>query len=163
MVMSSQVKFRTEPIPEDVENVRELVVSTSFFQDYEIPVAVELVEERLAKGLESGYLFIFAEIDGKTVAYACFGEIPCTKGSYDFYWMATHIDYQRKGIGKQLMRGVEEQVKSLGGRAIYIETSSKEQYAPTRKLYENYGYNLDAVFKDFYEIGDDKCVYTLGV
>ncbi|MDD4384677.1 MAG: GNAT family N-acetyltransferase [Bacteroidales bacterium] len=158
--MSNHIVFRTEPIPEDIENIRRIVVSTSFFQDHEIPVAVELVEERLAKGLESGYLFIFAEIDGETIAYACFGEIACTKGSYDFYWMATHIDYQRKGIGKQLMDGVQEQVKNLGGRVIYIETSSKEQYVPTRKLYENYGYKLEAVFKDFYDIGDDKCVYS---
>ncbi|MDD3891005.1 MAG: GNAT family N-acetyltransferase, partial [Bacteroidales bacterium] len=112
-------------------------------------------------GLESGYHFIFVDIDGKTLAYACFGEIPCTKGSYDFYWLVTHKNYQGKGIGKLLMAEVQQQVKNFGGRVIYIETSSKPQYEPTRRFYENYGCELEAVLKDFYDIGDDKCIYRL--
>ncbi len=159
--MSSHISFRTVPTPKDIENVKRIVESTSFFQEHEIPVAVELVEERLAKGLESGYHFIFVDIDGKTLAYACFGEIPCTKGSYDFYWLVTHKNYQGKGIGKQLMAEVQRQVKSIGGRVIYIETSSKAQYEPTRKFYEKYGCEIEAVLKDFYDIGDDKCIYRL--
>lgn len=159
--MSHHISFRTDPTPKDIENVRGIVESTSFFQIHEIPVAVELVEERLAKGLESGYHFIFAEIEGKTIAYACYGEIPCTKGSYDLYWIATHNEHRGKGIGKKLMKEIENQIKSIGGRVIYIETSSKVQYEPTRKFYENYGCELEAVLKDFYNIGDDKCIYRL--
>jgi GNAT superfamily N-acetyltransferase len=159
--MSHNIIFRVDPIPADIENVRQILESTSFFQDHEIPVAVELVEERLAKGMQSGYYFVFAEIDGKTVAYACFGEIPCTKGSYDLYWIATHNDYRGKGVGKLIMAEVQRQTKSLGGRVIYIETSSKAQYEPTRKFYENYGCDVEAVLKDFYDTGDHKYIYKL--
>ena len=157
--MQQDLIFRYEPTMKDVESVKEIVTSTNFFQDHEIPVAVELVEERLQKGLESGYHFIFASIGGKTIAYACYGEIPCTKGSYDLYWIATHNDYRGKCIGKELMAEVERQIKGIGGRVIYIETSSKAHYEPTRKFYEDYGCVTEAVLKDFYDFGDDKIIY----
>ena len=153
--------FRFEPTIADIENVREIITSTSFFQTHEIPVAVELVEERLSKGVESGYHFIFVETEGKTVAYACFGEIPCTKGSFDLYWIATHNEYRGKGIGKMLMAEVESHIKGIGGRVIYIETSSKAQYEPTRKFYENYGCKTEAVLKNFYDLNDSKHIYSI--
>lgn len=159
--MQKDLIFRFDPTNADIENIREIVTSTNFFHDHEIPVAVELVEERLEKGVESGYHFIFADTDGKTIAYACYGEIPCTKGSYDLYWIATHNDYRGKGIGKTLMAEVERHIKGIGGRVIYIETSSKKMYEPTQKFYENYGCTTDAILKDFYDIGDNKIIYCL--
>jgi hypothetical protein len=59
------------------------------------------------------------------------------------------------------MAEVQRQTKSLGGRVIYIETSSKAQYEPTRKFYENYGCDVEAVLKDFYDTGDHKYIYKL--
>lgn len=161
--MISSLIYRTEPKTEDIENIREIIASTGFFQDHEVPVAVELVEERLQKGLESGYLFIFAEVDGKTIAYSCFGEIPCTKGSYDLYWIATHNDFRGKGIGKKLLAETVKAISAIGGRSIYIETSSKALYEPTRKFYENYGCSTEAILKDFYAPNDHKYIYKLSV
>jgi ribosomal protein S18 acetylase RimI-like enzyme len=157
------ITHRTEPKAEDIENIREIVTSTGFFHDHEIPVAVELVEERLKKGLDSGYFFIFSELEGKTIAYSCFGEIPCTKGSYDLYWIATHNDFRGKGIGKKLMAETMKAIKELGGRSVYIETSSKTLYEPTRKFYENYGCSTEAILKDFYDTNDHKYIYKLSV
>lgn len=157
------IVYRNEPQETDIENVREIITSTGFFYDHEIPVAVELVEERLQKGLDSGYFFIFAELDGKTIAYSCFGEIPCTKGSYDLYWIATHNDYRGKGIGKKLLAETVKAIAEVGGRSIYIETSSKKMYEPTRYFYENYGCTTEAILKDFYDTNDHKYIYKLTV
>jgi ribosomal protein S18 acetylase RimI-like enzyme len=137
-----------------------IVTSTGFFRDDEIPVAAELAEERLEKGTASGYEFLFAEIAGETVAYSCYGLIPCTLHSYDLYWIATHLDYMNRGIGKRLLQETEKAIFSSGGHAIYVETSSKEQYAPTRAFYENNHYLLQARFENFYAPGDDKLVYV---
>lgn len=158
--MNKQLKFRTEALQSDPEAVNEIVASTGFFHDYEIPVAVELVEERLTKGIESGYHFIFAEMEGKTIAYSCFGEIPCTSGSYDLYWIATHNQYRGKGIGKAVLLETEKAIKGLQGRGIYVETASQEKYAPTRYFYESNQYILEARIKDFYSKGDDKMLYV---
>jgi len=53
-----QITWREEPRPSDRKRVREIVVSSGFFSEAEIEVAVELVQERLNKGIESGYYFL---------------------------------------------------------------------------------------------------------
>ena len=72
------VTLRYETIASDLATVRDIVTSTGFFHDHEVDVAVELVEERLRRGDASGYYFAFVEVDGRTVAYSCFGPIACT-------------------------------------------------------------------------------------
>lgn len=154
------VTYRTEPIFSDIEAVRDIVTSSGFFLEHEIPVAVELVQERLDKGLESEYYFVFAEIEGKPVAYACFGPIPCTINNFDLYWIAAHNSMRGKGIGSELIKKVEEYVKEMGGRSIYIETSGKAQYVPTRKFYDHNGYIMEATLKNYYDLNDDKVIYS---
>ena len=156
----SQIVFREKVKPEDIEHVREIVVSTGFFYDFEIPVAVELVEDRLAEGEESGYFFIFAEVEGKTVSYSCYGPIAGTDAGYDLYWIVTHNDYRGLGIGKKLLDETHRVVKNAGGRYIIAETSSLEKYTPTRLFYEKNNYDKEAIIKDFYMINDDKVVYV---
>jgi ribosomal protein S18 acetylase RimI-like enzyme len=157
---SSQIVFREKVKPEDIEHVREIVVSTGFFYDFEIPVAVELVEEGVEEGEDSGYFFIFAEVDGKTVSYSCYGPIAGTDAGYDLYWIVTHNDYRGSGIGKQLLDETHRIVKSRGGRYIIAETSSLEKYTPTRQFYEKNNYDKEAIIKDFYLTGDDKVIYV---
>ncbi len=145
--------------PEDPENVKKIVSSTGFFNDEEVDIAVELAEERLSKGLESGYHFLFLEIDDKTVGYSCFGPIPATKFSYDLYWIAVHKDNQNLGLGKILLNESEIAISKLGGNRIYVETSGREQYISTRKFYIACDYKEEAVLEDFYAPGDAKYLY----
>jgi GNAT superfamily N-acetyltransferase len=155
--------FRTEVIPSDVETVREMLVSTGFFRDDEIPVAASMVEERLRDGKACSYEFIFLEMDGKPVAYTNFGLIPCSLLSYDLYWIATHNDYRGKGLGSVLLKETENVISGMGGRAVYIETSSKEIYVPTQRFYLKNNYILKAQFEDFYDYKDDKMVYVKNI
>lgn len=155
------VTFRSTPTPADKDSIREILSSSGFFHDFEIDVAIELVEEALTKGTtESGYHFVFADHMGTTISYACFGPIPCTRHSFDLYWIGTHQDYRGKGLGKQVLQRVENKVKQLNGRKIYIETSSKPMYVPTRQFYLSNGYENEAILKNFYDEGDDKVVYS---
>ncbi len=154
-----ELTFRTHLLQSDAEEVRRLVASSGFFRDDEVPVAVELVTETLEKGAASGYSFIFAESGGGTVGYACFGLIPCTLSSYDLYWIVVDNSCRGQGIGVELMRRVEAAVEQLGGRRIYIETSTRELYTPTRRFYEKCGYRIVATFPDFYADGDGKDVF----
>jgi ribosomal protein S18 acetylase RimI-like enzyme len=154
------VAFRDAVRKSDIETVREIVEATEYFNASEVPVAVELVQENLAKGeAASGYSFIFADRDGRTVGYICYGLIPCTVSSYNLYWLAVLPDTQGEGIGKALMREAERRIREAGGTRIYIDTSYKAQYEDTRGFYEFLGYELDALLKDFYAPGDDKVIY----
>jgi ribosomal protein S18 acetylase RimI-like enzyme len=160
MKVTDHIILRREVLPGDPETIQSIVRSTGFFREDEIRVAAELAEERLQKGPASGYEFIFAETGGKTVAYSCYGLIPCTLHSFDLYWIATHQEYMNRGIGKYLLQETETSIFLLGGNGIYVETSSIEKYAPTRAFYEKNQYILKAVFENFYAPDDHKFVYV---
>jgi len=151
--------FRKMVVPSDIMSVTQILKSTGFFKPYEIDVAIELIEDRLKNGEGCGYQFYFLEIEGRTVAYGCYGEIPCTIKNYDLYWLAVDNNLRGNGLGRMLLEKIEDDIKAHGGRGIYIETSNKEQYAPTVVFYEKCKYQQIAVYKDFYDINDNKAVY----
>ena len=155
--------FREEVKPQDCEHVRRIVSSSGFFSPEEILVAVELVQERLDKGFPSGYHFLFAETDGSPVGYTCFGPIACTKASYDLYWIAVANDFRSLGIGRELLLRSLRVMESLGGVRVYIETSSRVQYDPTRSFYRHFDFEEEAVLKDFYSLGDHKVIYVRAI
>lgn len=140
-------------------SIRGILESTGFFYDFEIDTAMELVEEKLTRGEESGYSFIIAEKESKTIAFACFGKTPCTVSSYDLYWMAVHNDQKGGGIGKELMKLVEEKIAESGGKNIWIETSSRALYEPTRMFYLKTGSEFIAELPNFYGENDNKIIY----
>jgi ribosomal protein S18 acetylase RimI-like enzyme len=154
------ITYREHVIDNDVKSVREIIASSGFFYATEADVAVELVEERLKKGIRSGYYFLFAEQAGRVIGYTCFGPIACTVASYDLYWIAVHNDFRGQGIGKALMEKTEEAIAKYGGTRIYIETAFRKQYEPTRMFYLACGYREEAVLEDFYAPGDGKVIYV---
>jgi GNAT superfamily N-acetyltransferase len=154
------ITFRTMPGKRDINRVMEIVESTKFFYDHEVEIAVELVTERLSQGESTGYYFVFAEVDGITVAYSCFGPITMSKTSFDLYWIVTHNDYRGKGIGKKLLEETCKEAKNMGCSIIIAETSGLPHYSPTRAFYDNNKFLLEARLKDFYAMGDDKLFYT---
>jgi GNAT superfamily N-acetyltransferase len=154
------ITFRSVPEKRDIKRVLEIVESTGFFYDHEVEIAAELVAERLANGESTGYYFVFAEVDGITVAYSCFGPISMSKTCFDLYWIVTHNDYRGKGIGRKLLEETYSQAKNMGCKIIIAETSGLEHYSPTRAFYNSNKFELEARIKNFYDEGDDKLFYT---
>jgi D-alanine-D-alanine ligase len=159
--LSPTLAFRTEPRPGDEARVRELVAGTGFFSADEVAVAGELVEDRLAKGAASDYSFLFADgPDGGMVGYSCFGPIALTQASWDLYWIAVDAGLQGRGLGRAVLAESERRIAALGGRRVYVETSSRPQYEPTRSFYERCDYEVGAVLDDFYAPGDGKVIFV---
>ena len=154
------LELRYEVRPEDREVVRQLVASTGVFSPVEIDVAVELVDDRLKRGAASDYHFVFADQDGRTVGYTCYGPIALTAASYDLYWIAVDKAMHGRKFGRVLLERTEELIRERGGRQVYIETSNRSDYEPTRGFYLRCGYSQDALLKDFYATGDDKVIYV---
>lgn len=153
------LSWRLNPVPEDVERIRRLVHLTGFFNDEEVAVAAELVEESLTKGDAGGYYFVLAEQYGRLAGYTCYGPIPGTRNSYDLYWIAVHPDFQRKGLGRRLLEKTEKRCRKAGANRIYVDTSQRDQYIGSRAFYENNGYRLESILKDFYAPDDGKVIY----
>ncbi|MBP9023386.1 MAG: GNAT family N-acetyltransferase [Spirochaetes bacterium] len=154
------INFRYRADEADIENVRRIVSSSSFFNSDEIDIAVELVVDNYEKNDKSDYRFIFADEAGFTAGYSCFGHIGGTESSYDLYWIAVDESLRGKGTGKKLLEETVSALKALGGGRLYAETSSKEQYAPTRHFYLSNGFFQEAFIDNFYAPGDGKLIYT---
>ena len=107
---------------------------------------------------EDDYELVGAFSNDRLVGYACFGVTPATDRTYDLYWIAVHHDAQRSGAGSALMEEVERRLERRRARLMIIETSSRGDYAPTRRFYHKHGYTEAARLRDFYSPGDDRVV-----
>lgn len=154
------MNFRNTLTPSDIDPFREILLSTGFFYDFEIDIALETAQENLEKGeSRSGYIFLVAVDNDAPVGFACYGQAPCTIDSFDLYWIAVHENHKGKGVGQQMMRLVETDVAQRQGKKIWIETSSRPLYEPTRQFYLKWGCELVATLPDFYADNDSKLVF----
>ncbi len=160
MKTEQKLKFRYEVVETDPAAIEEIVRSTGFFLEHEIPVARELAEDRLMKGIQSGYSFVFGEVNEKVISYSCFGQIPCTMGAYDLYWIVTHNDFRGCGAGFKILKETLRLIKLNQGRVLIAETSTKKQYSETRAFYKKNGFLCEAEITDFYAPDDGKAIYV---
>ena len=142
----------------DASRVADLVAATGFFRHEEIEIAVELVREAQEHGDDSGYSFVFADGSDGLDAYACYGRTPGTVHSWDLYWIAVAPRVQRAGLGSRLLAEVERRIRRTGAASVWVDTSGRAQYRPTRDFYRRQGFQEAARLRDFYDIGDDKLI-----
>ena len=62
-------------------------------------------------------------------------------------------------IEAALLQAAEAGMASAGRTRVYVETSTRPQYDPTRRFYLACGYGLAAELADFYAPGDCKAVF----
>lgn len=154
------MRVRRELFFTDREAIASLLSATGFFNPEEMAVALELVDERLAQGSQSHYRFLVAEDDGQVLGYACWGPIPGTRFSADLYWIAVDPAHQGKGVGKVLLAAAEAWMLAQNRHRVYVETSTRPQYASTRAFYLACGYHLACELPDFYAPGDGKAIFV---
>ncbi len=152
--------FRDHLRDSDPDQIEALVRATGFFSPEEVGIARDLADDALANGDNSHYRFVLADHNGVLAAYACFGRIPGTRSAWDLYWIVVAPAFQSQGLGGQILGQVEVRVHSASGDRLYAETSSREQYAPTRRFYTRCKFHQAAEFPDFYAPGDGKIVYA---
>jgi ribosomal protein S18 acetylase RimI-like enzyme len=162
--MKTSPDVRIRPLSrQDRSRIEEMVVSSAKFTPVETAVAMELVDEALARGEASGYIIAVLEEAGHqppVQGYVCYGLVPLTEGVYDLYWIVVDPPSQGKGLGRRLLDFVERDVVARGGRMLLIETSSQQIYDATIRFYHRSGYEVAARIKNFYRIGDDKLIFS---
>lgn len=144
----------------DRAHFEKILSSSGYFYDFEIEVALSLADETYEKGQEnSGYHWVRLLEKGVVVGFACFGPNPSSVHSWDLYWIAIQEEQRQKHYGSVILKNAEERISSLGGKIVWIETSGRPLYEPTRHFYLKNGYELAATLREFYGPGDDKLVY----
>jgi ribosomal protein S18 acetylase RimI-like enzyme len=144
--------------PEDKRALMRILKNTPEFKPFEVVVAEEVIDAYLDNPAGSGYNILVATDEGGVEGYICYGETPCTVGTWDIYWVAVAREERGKGVGKLLSETTEKAIKEAGGRMALIETSSTPLYENTRRFYERRGYQTVARIEDFYAPGDDKLI-----
>jgi len=147
---------------DDQPDLEQLLQRVAVFEPHEIKVAMELVTSAL--GTSGDYSIYVAEEmadrrRGSVVGYVCHGHNPVTDAIHDIYWIAVDPRLQGRGVGVRLIEFTEQQVGASRGRGIVIETSSRDEYAAARRLYERCGYLKAADIPDFYKPVDHQLIY----
>jgi len=146
--------------PADRARLQEIVYSAENFNQADRDVAMELIDDVIAKQQASDYIIdVLEDEQGIAQGYVCYGHTPLTEHTFDFYWMVIDCNHQRQGLGYLFFHHVENQVRARGGRLLMCETSSLEGYERVLRLYEKLGYQRVAWIKNFYREGDDKLIY----
>lgn len=149
-----------EPVTRDRGPLASVLASTGFFSAAEIGVALEVFDEAV-QGKASGYEHLVAESAGRVTGYVCWGgPIEMTISSFDLYWIAVDAAARGGGIGHRLLAAAESRAAAAGCAQLFVETSGRDQYAPTHRFYESCGYLRTAELPDFYAPGDAKVFYV---
>lgn len=152
-------EYRTTPSPADIEAVRALVAATGVFSTIEVGWAAEIIETALKNPKSCGYHFLFAEGDAGLEGYTCFGPIDGTENRFDLYWIAVSPVTQGKGLGRKLLAASVVEARKMGATHMFIDTSTRSDYAAARKLYTSQGFEQMGMLVDFYSDGDSKALF----
>lgn len=144
---------------DDRERLVSIIEGTNNFNEEEKRVAVELIDEALAKPNYEYYNVFVYENDKKIAGYYCVGKRALTDGVFDLFWIVVDNPVQNNGIGKKLLEHAENFAKENNGRWILAETSSKESYTATRNFYMRNNYSIVSQIKDFYTVNDNLIVF----
>ncbi len=146
--------------PADRTGIEAILRSTEFFYEFEIETALEIADETLSRGEQSGYSWMKIIDEDGLVAFANYGKNAFSTHSWDLYWIAVHQNSRNKKLGSVLLKAIEEDVRELKGKILWIETSGRPLYASTEGFYTRNGYDLQASLKEFYGPGDPKQIYA---
>jgi len=145
--------------PEDREQVKSIIYSIEIFSEEEKDIALELIDEVIAKPQQDYYNVFVYEIENKVLGYHCTGKRALTEGVFDMYWIVVDPNSQNKGVGKDLLQHVENYAIERKGTWVLAETSSRESYTPTRNFYLRNKYTIISEIRDFYSMNDNLVVF----
>jgi ribosomal protein S18 acetylase RimI-like enzyme len=106
-----------------------------------------------------GHVAVTYERNGEVLGYAYYAPAAMTDRSWYLYWIAVTRKTQARGIGGQLLKHAEDEIRKRNGRVLFIETSSLPHYDKTRAFYQKQGYEVTGVLRDYYSDGDDMVVF----
>ncbi|OGE23755.1 MAG: hypothetical protein A2V51_00275 [Candidatus Dadabacteria bacterium RBG_19FT_COMBO_40_33] len=143
---------------QDRERIECILNEVKVFSSEEINVALELIDSCLS-GNPDYIIKVATNENGTVLGYVCYGKIPLTDAVWDIYWVVISDEFQGKGIAKNLLMFMEDDLKAKSARAVMVETSSRPEYEPARSFYLKNGFIEVSKISDFYAKYNDKVIY----
>jgi GNAT superfamily N-acetyltransferase len=82
------------------------------------------------------------------------------------FWLGwTYINPWKEGLGagRMLLHAVLDRVRELGGRKMFLDTSSLPKYERAVRFYERNGFEQEGRLRDYYGPGDDQILMGLAL
>jgi GNAT superfamily N-acetyltransferase len=86
-----------------------------------------------------------------------------TNGTYNLLAVATALHARGSGVGTALVGETEQALRGRSARLLLVETSSRPQFADTRRFYAARGFEEVAAIAGFWDDGDDKITFRKDV
>ncbi len=145
--------------PQETGHLMAIARGTGVFKPMEIDALGEVLDDYHQGNLQQGHRAVTIERDGRAIGFAYFAPTAMTDRTWHLYWIFVEQQTRAKGIGAQLLKYTEQEIRQAGGRLLIIETSALPVYDLTRKFYLKHGYEQEAIVRDFYADGDDMVVF----
>jgi GNAT superfamily N-acetyltransferase len=145
--------------PEETSTLVALAEETGVFKPFEIVALREVLDDYHAFEHKHGHRAVTYFENDQPIGFAYYAPADMADRTWYLYWIAVSKKIQAKGVGGQLMKYAEDDIRSVNGRVLFIDTSGLPHYDLTRKFYFKQGYELGATLKDFYADGDDLVVF----
>jgi ribosomal protein S18 acetylase RimI-like enzyme len=146
--------------PPDRGDLSRLLAESGTFNEEEIRVALEVIDEAIADPGKDYHVLVAESGDGRVLSYVCFGPTPMTESTFDLYWIATHPAARGQGLASRLVRAMEAELTCNHTCTVRIETSQLESYGAARVFYDRAGYAEVGRIRDFYKVGDDLVIFA---
>jgi ribosomal protein S18 acetylase RimI-like enzyme len=142
--------------PNDVLEIKKVIDSTQLFPS---ELLDEMIQPYFTNPNSNEIWLTSVDEHHKPIAVAYCAPEKLTVGTFNLYLIAVRVDYQNKGVGKEIMIYLENFLKQQNERVLIVETSSLEEFDKTRRFYDKCNYIRQAVIKDFYQDGEDKIIF----
>ena len=146
-------------LPSDHHALLSLARDTGVFKPLEIEALEEVLLDFHATNHAHGHRSVTFEQGGDILGFAYYAPAAMTDRTWYLYWIAVTKQTQARGIGGELLKFAEDEIRRHNGRILLIETSSLGHYALTRKFYLKHHYEQVAAVPDYYADGDDMVVF----
>jgi GNAT superfamily N-acetyltransferase len=146
-------------VPADTPSLLAIAEGTGVFKPMEIEALKEVLDDYHRENQAGGHRCVSFAKDGQVIGFAYYAPTAMTDRTWDLYWIAVSKHSHARGVGGELLKYVEEDIRREGGRQLFIETSSLPHYLLTRRFYLKHDYEQVSVQPDFYADGDDRVIF----
>jgi len=150
------------PAMSEVEQIKRLAIDTDMFAIEEVGFFDETLAGFFDGSLEDHHWLVVEGSDGQVNAAAYYAPEPFSDRMWNLYFISVSPDHQSQGLGTSLIGAIEARLSDRGeevAQVLIVETSSTDQYAPTRAFYRKLGFDEEARIRQFYGPTDDKVVF----
>ncbi len=143
----------------DVPAVLDLVVAAGMFTEDEAGFLVDVLTPLTDAARDDEATCLVAEEQGVLTAVVYYRPEEADR-LWDMTMIAVRPDRQGRGLGRAVVRHVEDDLRSRGARLLAVRTSGTAQYERTRAFYDRCGYARVAEVPDWWADGDDLVLFT---